>query len=522
MNFPRLALALLFSASWATAVDYLPLVTGNSWTLATRSGATMTISVASTEIAGPARRARLLWQTPWGSTMLLIRSTARGIEHEGFLLSDAATHFAVPGAMFMEGPQGASWTDSLGTSIIWDDNASVETRNYTYRGVRHYVVAYSEKQRFDWFLARGTGFVKFGEGDDAFVLTSATVRSEPAPAVASINGSCPLVGVDPNPPISQGNTVDAYDSAMRTAVAAGSRYLDVPLYWRLIEPTPGNFDWSKLQEALWFAATYNLEVSLTLKTANTTGRELPADLARLSWDDPVLLARWTRLVTLLGERLNPRVRWVNLANEVDFYFFERPGEVDPFRQFFRAGSDAMRRVQPGVSTGVVFAHDSIRYTDRVLNRLKDLGDHVAFTYYNLDGLKARPAFEAGIDIPDMVNKAGGKPVIITEIGSSSSLQAGSSPEEQSLFFAVAFDALYRLSGRVQAARVFQLSDLPGEAVDFLARSLGQSSNAAFVAHLGALGIFDKGGEPKPAWEMFKAAATAFKVPNACLVPPDAK
>jgi hypothetical protein len=519
MTFTRLAWAFAFSATWASAADYLPLVSGNSWTLATRAGATMTLTVTATEVAGPARRARLRWQTPWGDSTLLIRAAPRGIEHEGFLLGESSTHFAVPGALFLDGPKGAVWSDSVGTSVLFDDDATVATRNFTYRGVRHYVVIYSESQRLNWFLARGTGFVRFGEGDDAFVLTSANVRTEPAPAASPGNGPCALMGVDPNPPISQGISAEAHDAAIRTAVSAGSRYLDVPLYWRLVEPTPGNFDWSKLQEALYYAAIHDLAVSVTIKTANTTGRELPPDLVRLAWDDPVLLSRWTRFLTVLGQRLNSQVRWVNLANEVDFYFYERSGEVEAFRSFFRSGSEALRRVHPSASTGLVFAHDSVRYTDRVLRQLRDLGEHVAFTYYSLDGVKARPVTEAAIDIPDMVNLAAGKPVIITEIGYSSSEAAGSSPGDQQMFFAVAFDALYRLAGNVRAARVFQLSDLPLEAADILARSLGQSGNSAFVAHLGALGIFERSGSPKPAWDIYRIGATAFTAPNACLVRP---
>ncbi|MBM3740397.1 MAG: hypothetical protein FJW39_31970 [Acidobacteria bacterium] len=514
-----MAIVLLGAGQWSGATEFLPLMTGNSWTLASQSGSTMTLTVTSSVVIGPVRRANLYWQTPWGNSLLIVRTSPVGVEHEGLVLDDASTHFASPMGLFMEGPKGSSWTSQFGFSSLVDDDATVETRTWAYRGVRRYFVAYSETQHFHWFLARGVGFVQFGDGDGKFLLTSSRANAEPEAVAAKDFGPCPLPGIDANPAADLGSSVASYEAAMLTAVAGGSRYADIPVTWKQLEPQPGVYEWSKLIDPLWLATVYNMDVSVTLKTANTTGRELPADLVGRAWNDPVVLDRWSKLMTAVVARLNARVQWLNLANEVDFYFFERPGEIPAFREFFRTGDAVVQKLRPGLSTGLVFAHDSVRYTDRVFHQLNDLGRHVGFTYYNLDGIKARSPREVAIDFPWMVHLAGGKPVIITEFGYTSSPEAGGGPDEQRAFFINSFDALYRLSGKVRAARVFQMSDLPGEAVVDLARSLGQGANLTFVAHLGSLGIFHRTGVPKPAWDVFRHGAAVFSVPNACLVPP---
>ncbi len=477
----------------------------------------MSLSVTSVERLGQARRARLIWQTPWGYFPMIVRSSPAGIHHEGVLYEESATHFPSPIPMFPEGARGATFSTPDGSSTIEDDNALVNTWEGAYSGVRKYSLRYSEGTSLQWYLAKGTGFVQFGEGESRFSLAGASVRPESDAVESAEMGACAAVGIDPNPQLTT-ELGDAYAAALKTAVDAGSRYIDISVYWRVAEPSPGRFDLNALEAAVTLARANGLAVSLTIKTANTTGRDIPPDLANTPWNSQVMLDRWAAFLVEVTARLGDNVKWVNLGNEVDFYFFERPGEVDQFKVFFLHGVSVLRALKPGVSVGLVFAHDSVRYTDRTFHQLKGLGDHIAFTYYNLDGRRARDTGEVAFDIPAMVNLAGGKPVIFTEIGYSSTPMIGGSADSQRQFFDRVFDALALLGNRVAAVRFFQLSDLPLDAAEFLAGTLGQLANAPFVAHLGSLGVFDRGGRPKPAWESYKAGVQRLAAPGACTVP----
>jgi hypothetical protein len=72
-----------------------------------------------------------------------------------------------------------------------------------------------------------------------------------------------------------------------------------------------------------------------------------------------------------------------------------------------------------------------------------------------------------------------------------------------------FDALRRQRGRVIGATFLFMSDLPKALVDFFGGYYG-SNNANFKAYLQTLGLHERNGTPKPAWNVLAREAQALK------------
>ncbi len=516
---PRTLLAscglLALFALPAAANSYLPLMAGNSWQLnyQNTTAASMTLKVLSAEeISSGIRRGRVEWKTPWGfSYIMVLRSTSAGIEHEGFEFSTGVTSFPNPLPLFMEGNVGQTWTSALGPVTLVSKTATVTAAAGTFTNVRHYRISYSDGSTQSWFLADKVGYVQFGESPMQFPLATRTVTLEPAPLTATqVPGACGVVGIEPNP--LSGQSVAAL---MASLTASGSRFYEFAVTWSQIEPSPGTYDFSLIRDALQLANQNGMTVGLTIKTVDTNFRRLPAEVSNLAWDNALMLSRWQNLLTALGPNLGSSVKWVQLANEVDLYFINRPTEVAAFTKFFNAGQQALAKSAPAASVGLVFNYDALRLSNATFTQLKNLGAHYAFTFYNLDGTTTRAAENVSIEIPLMLSMTGSKPVILTEVGFPSATLAGSSEDKQRAFYTLLLEQIRKNSGKILAARFFLMTDLPASVTNSIASAYGYATNSPFAAYLGSLGLRSEAGVNKLALTYLMSEMPKFIQSNYC-------
>jgi hypothetical protein len=143
--------------------------------------------------------------------------------------------------------------------------------------------------------------------------------------------------------------------------------------------------------------------------------------------------------------------------------------------------------------------------------LTDLSDFVSFTYYplNADFSMRDPGAVRG-DLNRMLDAAGGKRIYIQEIGYASADRLNSSPQKQAEFYRNAFAALRENQNRIIGATFLFMSDFSRAVVDYLGAYYGASGSENFKAYLQTLGIFERNGTPKPAFEVFREQATALK------------
>lgn len=491
----------------------MPLVTGNTWTLThVASGTTMTLRVLTAdEISAGVRRARLEWVTPWGfSQTMVVRSSSAGIEQEGVVYGSTTYSFANPAPLFPEGNAGQTWSGSGTTSTLLSKSTSLTIGSTTYTNVRQYKVVYSDGTTLLWSLADGTGYVQFGDGASAIPLTASTVQPEPA-ALRTVQtpGPCPLLGADPNPP-----TGKTTDNVLTELQQAGSKFYEYSVTWKQLEPFPGVYDLSAVKASVAQAARYGMVAAMTLKTVDTNQRTIPTDLASLAWDNTLMVSRFRGLMRALAPALGTQTKWIQLANEVDNYFLARPTELGGFRTFFNAGRTELRTALPTLSVGLVFAYDSVRLADAAFLGLKDLGDHLGWTFYNLDGTATRAPQSIPVEMATLLQRSAGKPIILTEVGYPSSTAARSSLENQRLFYELMRTELQKVSGSVIAARFFQRTDLPASVVNQFLTYYGTSS-AEFAGYLGSLGLYTETGTAKPSWTEFTTTVRQFSATNAC-------
>ena len=305
--------------------------------------------------------------------------------------------------------------------------------------------------------------------------------------------------------------VDAVDLVYK----AGSRGYFESKTWKAIEPRAGALDTKDVKNSLDYLGNKKGFATLLLgiQLINTSAKETPADLAGVPFDSPAMKARFHALVDALKRVLNPRVKYLSVGNEVDIYLSQHPGEWDSYRAFYE---DAVRYVHstlPGISVGVTATFDGARGTSKArLASLAATSDVVILTYYPLGpGYKPRPAATAGSDMATMVSLAGGKPLVLQEVGYPSASELSSSEQAQADFVADVLQAWRTQGTRIPFLNFLGLHDISPSQCDLYAGYYGQPGNRAFKAYLCSLGLRRADGAPKASWQRLVDTAKASGV-----------
>jgi hypothetical protein len=263
------------------------------------------------------------------------------------------------------------------------------------------------------------------------------------------------------------------------------------------------------------AKSLGMTAAMTLKTIDSNSRTVPADLASKAWSDPIMITRFRNMLKVLGPLLGTTVKWIQLANEVDLYFPPRQAEIAGFKDFFDAGKIQLSTSAPSSSVGLAFSYDALRLNNQTFTQLKSLGTHMGFTFYNLDGTTTRPSNTIPVEIPTMIKLAAGKPIVLTEVGYPSAPGAGSSVQGQSEFYSLLFAELRKASGKIVAARAYQMTDLPMNVAASIASAYGYPAHSPFAYYLGSLGMATESGAYKPAYSVFQANLPLFLQQGYC-------
>lgn len=507
-----ISLALSFGTN-TFASTYLPLAQGNSWNLASGS-VSMTLTVTSTSTVDGIERATVQVDNPWLPYAMLLRSTSQGILLEGIAFQAGRYGYPDPVVMFGEGAVGQTWSSPFLNSRLVS-SSSITTPLGSYQNVLRYDIAFGSSLQ-TWFLAPNVGFVQFGT-TFPLLLTSQTLNPLPVPATP-LSASCPLVGLEANPPANGDFSSAGKEQALRTAISAGANFMTISTSWQDLEPYPGFYDFSSISDQLWWAQQYKIETAFILKTIDTGSTPIPVDLQARPWNDPVLLSRWNRFLSALANQLNNQIKWVDLGNEVDTYLGNNPAQLTGYYQFLQAGVSQLHSLQPVVSTGVVFSFDSYHLLDGVFRVLSPLCSHTSFTYYDgnpLAGISQRSPSDVAFDLGDMIAAANGRPLVLTETGYSSGIAVFSSQELQATFYTDAFAAISNAGGKLTAASFAFMSDFPPSVSDSLAGSYDNGSAYLFASWIGNLGLLDTVGNPKLAWTVFQTEAPNLHGALAC-------
>jgi hypothetical protein len=497
-----------------TTSNVIPLAAGNQWTLRSPYVTSpVVMQVQSDQMMGDKRRVVLSFGSLWGNLSYILNPSSTGVGLEGVIYNGATSHFEDSVGWFGTSSPNP-WSTPFGQVALVSTTETVQTSRGQYQNCWHYQIGTGPSAQH-WYLAPGVGFVQFGMGPAAFVLETLQLNTyaPPLPATGPL-GTCPLIGIDSNPPANTSFSYADHVAVEQQTAADGARFLYLSASWAELETSPNTYAFTNLQNWINYAASNGFSVGLTVRTVDSNQLSLPADLQGRPLNDAVVISRFKALLTALAPSMKSNVKWVNLANEVNIYFSQNLAALVPFQQFFAAGYSTIKTANPSILVGMVFSYSAYWYNSAAFAALSPSADSVAFTYYPIhQDFSIRPPSVATSDVAEMAAAAGSKPLIITEIGYPSSPVVGSSPALQQAFYSNVYDALQKLSGRVAAASFYQWSDMPAATVSMLVQYYSPGFATSFGAFLGTLGIHDQTGAPKSAESTFSFRTTQFLAQN---------
>jgi hypothetical protein len=356
----------------------------------------------------------------------------------------------------------------------------------------------------------------------AFGLLAAGLACGQAPVTPVIEPPTPtsapqatrVLSISASPRLIPEPTVREWLEATGMAYDAGARGAFADWRWSSLEDAPGVFNLSEPQEDMDFLGrSQDLTLLIGLQVVNTSERELPADLLAVPFDSPEMQVRFHRLIDVLAPFFDRHVRYLSVGNEVDVYLGRHPEEWGAYESFLDDASAYVHSVAPWIQVGTTITYGGA--TGVNAERVKALTggrEVLIFTYYPLDAdFRARLPDAPLTDFPLMVDMAGGRPVILQEVGYPSSEELGSSERAQAEFVEQAFLAWQSEAERIPFLNYFLLHDLTPEMCGQLQDYYGLR-DPGFEAFLCSLGLRQADGTPKEAWQTFLDATRASGIP----------
>ncbi|ABK78379.1 hypothetical protein CENSYa_1769 [Cenarchaeum symbiosum A] len=308
-------------------------------------------------------------------------------------------------------------------------------------------------------------------------------------------------------------TLQELDEAYREAASAGAGRSNVYMFWNLLEPEPGGYDWEGYDALMGLNERHGMRVTLYMSVIN--GRTLGPFPDWLG--DPGLRSiPGSRLADTLDTVLSRYhiIDSVIIAAGTDEYFRHREQEIPTYAGLFDEVYGKVKGAHPGVKMGNSFELHNVlnKNLGGTVSELSG-GDFVAFTYRPTDPLNEinRTPQEAAADLDMMSGLAPGR-VALFEVSWSTAGEAGGSEEDQALFVKevlsfytenrddVEFVTWYRLHDRPEGS--CRIED-PGHDGPI---TLG---NSTFVlqrleGYICGAGLLGADGAPKPGWDAFAA------------------
>lgn len=516
-----MGVALLGLAAYPTRIaaqtgqtdEYLPLTVGARWEL--RSAATPTPMVFEvTRQDGDAFVVR--WDNPWTKAEFRFVRAGRRILLAGLDMGAGVAPMPAGTVYFdFAAAAGARWSNAIGNQRVVSRERQVTTSGRTYERCIEIHATDRQGTTSVWIFAPGVGFVQFGEGRDAFRLTSFWNGGSPVTRRAPPGGDRPdnriLIGLDFNPPPKEGFEEPAKRRAFKRSIDAGVTVIKVTPTWAAVEPGSGSYDFADLDFHVSLAEEYDLPIYLNLRVIDTNHKSVPPAYEKLSFDDPQLVDRLQRVLRAIAPRTKGRIRWVVIGNEVDAYLKSRSVETAAYGRMLDLVRTTVREAFSQALLTVNFTRDAAGDLSSRYRSITSGLTAVSFTYYPLNfnfTMKSPSVAEA--DIRGMLNAAEGRPVLFQEIGYASAERLNSSEQKQAEFYRNAFSALRGSQSQVIAGFFLFMSDLPADTVDELTRYYRLPLfRENFRAYLGTLGLFDREGRAKPAWDEFRKHAREF-------------
>ncbi len=541
ISFPALLVLTVMTTTLLTSPaqalepsDWLPMLKGNRWVLKSEAKGFEKASVVLDVREAGTDTFRIRFQNPWVSAEWLLEPRQEKI----FMLEAAlgSTAFPLPpDSLYFDfnAPVGSSWENAIGTIAVLKRNETVTTPAGTFKDCITFVETSKDGNKMYWTFARGTGFVRFGQGPGAFLLSELTLPAAPSISDSEYQKSVPgdrsiSFALSANPFANEKFDNESVLKRVMQSREAGISSMYISVKWNDVMKREGNLSSADVKSNFDNASKAGLsDILFTLRVVDTNNKTVPAGLEGETFDSQRMWQALSETIDYLVPLLQGVSR-INIGNEIDAYFNNHPKEVNDYVVLFKRARDKFKAMIPGVQIGTTITFGGLSDSGS-RNRLKpliDSSDYISLTYYplNADFTMRAPSLSEQ-DFRSMVYMAeelGKTHIVLQEVGYPSGSLNASSPEMQAEFYGDVIRALEE-SDKFVFVNFFLMSDLPDEMVNDFAKYYKLPDVDRFKSYLQTLGIFDKNGNPKPAWYVLKrelGARVPDKVENVHIISQD--
>ncbi|MCX5684337.1 MAG: hypothetical protein NT049_11720 [Planctomycetota bacterium] len=292
------------------------------------------------------------------------------------------------------------------------------------------------------------------------------------------------------------------------------------------EPKEGDYPWASspddpFGDRLKALKLKGYAVCITLKNFDDDKKHMPLYLEGRPLDDPQVLARWGAFLKAFLARYGDSIDYLNFGHKVNAYFVKHENEWPAFVRFVAAGAQVVRKEKPRLSFGVV-----LKDGDDPAKYWRDLApacSHLALAYTAPCSVLKKQPTSLALDprqgvffartFETLMRQAGGRKLLLTEVGCPSHPSLDSSPEVQAQFITMLIAWLRQNEKGVAAVSYVGLKDWPYEATrGMLRQAFGEEilQFRGLIRMLTSQGLKDEEGKNKPAYEALKKAVEQYR------------
>jgi len=309
-------------------------------------------------------------------------------------------------------------------------------------------------------------------------------------------------------------TIQQLDEIYEEAASTGIGRSNVYLFWNMVEPQKGKYNFQETDVFMSLNKKNNLKVTLYFSIIN--GKTLgpfpdwmgKPQLRGISNDNIVnildaLLSRYTIIDTVI------------IAGETDTYFRNQEDLIPTYKDLFNNVYDKIKEKHPDVNIGNSFSLNGVINKDlgHIVSDLSE-GDFVAFTYFPTDSLNEivkNPIDEARADLENALELVPDKKISFFEISWSTSEFVGGNIADQLDFVLTSFDFYNDNESKIESFTWYRQYDRHEGTCEVdisLVEGTVGIGTSEFVAerlshYICNAGLLDVDGKPKPAWDEFK-------------------
>ncbi|MFQ5781934.1 MAG: hypothetical protein ACE5GR_02620 [Nitrosopumilus sp.] len=327
------------------------------------------------------------------------------------------------------------------------------------------------------------------------------------------------IGLVINSP-SQSVSLQQIDEIFSDASSTGIGRSNVYLFWNLIEPQRGEFDWRQSDLMMGLNEKNDLKVTLFFSVINgETLGPFPNWIGKPSLNS----LGEERLVNVLDAILSRYniIDTVIISGETESQFRYYEQNIPVYKELFSGAYEKLKEKHTNVKFGNSFALHNVLNKD-LTNIVNDLavGDFVAFSYFPVDSLNdiVKTPQEAKEDLEKAFEIVPNKKIGFFEISWSTSDFVGGNPTSQKDFMEKLFEfysenesqieflTWYRQYDRPEGTCVTEQQDIGNESISVGGGSgLGSSEHVIerLNHYICNAGLVDINGNSKPGWNEFK-------------------